>query len=175
MARKSRWALEFANYKEVRGRFTGFAAVLQGDNPALFQQVSRVIVEAYKKAADLVRDKARSNAISGGVPSRLFSGANPAIFSYADVVSATTGKRKQSALVGVRTGAPPRRDMAIYREWGKKSGHLKGISIARIFETGTRRGIKGRRFFRSAIFATRGRVLTMLADAYEFAMSKFAK
>jgi hypothetical protein len=169
MARK--WAVEAKNLKEMKLRFRDIGKVIDGERLTMFQAVAKGVTEAYKTAATAVRDRARYNAQAKGVPRRLYSGARPAIFSFAEFDASYDKKRNRSALVGVRTGAPPRRDDRLYVEWGNQTAR-KGMSLARIFESGTRKGIRPTRFFRSAIFATRGKVIAILTTAYRGAIDK---
>ena len=169
MARK--WAVEAKNLKEMKLRFADISRTIDGDRLTSLRSVAKYITEAYQTAATAVRDRARYNAQTKGVPRRLFSGSRPAIFSFAEFDASTDRKRNRSALVGVRTGAPPRRDPRLYVEWGRQTAR-KGMSLARIFESGTRRGIRPGRYFRSAIFATRGRVIAILTTAYKNAVDR---
>lgn len=155
-------------------RFSDIAKAVDGSKATMFQRAAVGITDAFREAAHIVRDRARGNAQSGGVPKRLYSGSRPAIFAFTEFDAARDKKRQRSALVGVRTGAPPRKDPRLYVEWGKAGGR-KGMSLARIFESGTRHGIRPRRYFRSAIFATRGRVLSVLTDGYRRAVDIFNK
>lgn len=164
---------QVANLRELKMRFSDIGKAVDGLKTTQFQAVSKGIQEGYKIAANVVRDQARKNAASGNVPRRLYSGAKPAIFSFADFDAATDKRGMRSAMVGVRTGAPPRKDSRLYVEWGKRGGHMKGMSLGRIFESGTKRGIKPRRFFRSAWFATRSKVLSILTSAYTEAIRRF--
>ncbi len=138
-------------------------------------------------AADMVKVQARANAQAQKWPKAVIA----AIFSYADIDKAR-GKFKYSirgALAGIRKGAPPRRDMEIYREWnpgrswggivggylhptGKRvlkkglvSGRLIGMSLASMFEFGTSK-MAARPAFRPALRATRQRVLQFVANGY---------
>lgn len=168
----SKWEVKFdqAKLREAKQVFKQIAAAI---DPALSFSLSSLwkvaqqeVQEGFRAAAILVRDKARANAAIGGVPRRLFSGPRPAIFAFTDFQHGTDDKRKRSALVGIRTGAAPRKDKTLYVEWGRKGRGLKGISLARIFESGTHRGIRPRRFFRSAVFSTRSAVARMVTQAY---------
>jgi len=161
------------NLREMKKRFSDIAKTVDRETGTPFKSIATGITKAYALAARVVRDKARSNASSGTVPRRLYSGSKPAIFAFTDFDSSANKKRSRSSLVGVRTGAPPRKDLRLYVEWGKRGGKQLGMSLARIFESGTRKGIKARRFFRSAVFATRSRVLSILTDAYTEAIRKF--
>lgn len=154
-------------------RFSDIGKAVSGLKTAQFQSVSKGIQDGYRIAANVVRDQARKNAASGNAPRRLYSGSKPAIFSFAEFDASDNSRRNRSAMVGVRTGAPPRKDSRLYVEWGKRSGHLKGMSLGRIFESGTKRGIKPRRFFRNAWFSTRSKVLSILTSAYTEAIRRF--
>lgn len=161
------------NLRELKMRFSDIGKTVNGERVSAFQTISRGIQEGYRLAAGVVLDQARKNAASGNTPSRLYSGSKPAIFSFTDFNSSTDNRRARSAMVGVRTGAPPRKDSRLYVEWGSRSGHKKGMSLGRIFESGTRRGIKPRRYFRNAWFSTRSKVLSILTSAYTEAIRRF--
>lgn len=166
MARKNRWGVELTSLKQNKTEFQAIAKAMAAENPSMFRLASDTIKSAYQQAALLVRDKIRDNEAAKGVPRRI----QAATFAFLDFDAASSNKNRRSTLVGVRTGAPPRYDPNIWRAWGKAGGR-RAMSLARIFESGTHRGIKPRRYFRSAIFATRGQVLTMLSAAYQRAVS----
>jgi hypothetical protein len=186
MARK--WAVEAKNLKEMKLGFIDImnaidpsrSAYLKSRGKAYLQAIGRRVTDAYLQAALMIRDTARMRAASGGAPRRLYQGDRPAIFSFADFDAARDDKRKRSALVGVRTGLSYfAKDERLFVRWGegsrrKKDGSIAhgglSMSLAAIFERGTQnRRIKPIRYFRGAIHATRGKVLTKLAEAYRHA------
>lgn len=169
-ARKGKFAVEIANLKAVRERFSTISKTIDFAEGSIANRIADNIKDAFRQAASFVRDTAISRADSSRVPRRLYSGSNPAIFAFTDFSASADRKRKRSALVGVRTGAPPRKDSKLYVEWLKGS---RGMSLGRIFESGTKdRKVKPRRFFRGAIFATRGRVISILTEGYRAAVVK---
>jgi len=183
--RAGKFAVEARNLRELKATFRSVAASVSGEqNSGLLKYVGIAIQDAYAAAARLIRDRARSNAASGGAPKRLYSGARPAIFSFADFKAGNTDKRKRSSLVGVRTGLSTRsRDPNLFVQWHPKSGQRRdgsrlqsgglSMSLAALFERGTKdRRIRPLRYFRSAIFATRGQVIGMLTRAYQAAGAK---
>jgi hypothetical protein len=172
-----------ARLREAKAAFKFIAASL---DPAKTQSLTSLwklaqdeVQSGFRAAAVMVRDKARAYAAGKGVPKRLYSGARPAIFAFTDFAAGRDDKRKRSALVGVRTGlATAAKDPSLYVQWGigsrRKNGSIAGrglsMSLAAIFERGTQnRRIKPIRYFRGAIYATRGKVLTKLAEAYRLA------
>jgi hypothetical protein len=181
-----RFAAEIKGLREIRLRFSDIAKAMAGDRTPTLSRVSKTVVDAYGDAAMFVRDKARSNASSAGVPRRLFSGSRPAIFAFADFDAASDNKRKRSSLVGVRTGLSSRaKDPHLFIEWGKGHRRRKDGTIAQrglamsfgaLFERGTQnRRIRAARYFRSAVFSTRGAVARILTTAYERAVEVLNK
>lgn len=168
------------NLKEMRVAFHEIAKAVDMSERGRLAAVSGGIQKAYAAAAVYVRDKARRNAQAGGAPKRLHSGARPAIFAFTDYDATRDTKRSRSALVGVRTGLSAKTpDQKLYITWGhgvkrKKGGSVAhgglSMSLARVFESGTSRGIKARRYFRNAVFGSRGQVLSFLTKAYEAAI-----
>jgi hypothetical protein len=170
MARK--WAVEFQNLREVKARFQGIAKAISAEKAGTLQSVSEIIRLAYWEAAWTVRSVALDNARSGGVARRLYGGSKPAIFAVplAKDTQSSVRARKRSSMVGVRTGARPRHDPTLFREWGFGSGK-RGMSLGRMFETGTRK-IKPRHYFRRAVWGTRGKVISILTKAYNYAIGR---
>lgn len=183
---------EWRNLKEQQIRFRSFARAvdgvgsnrIDGAGSTVYQRIKLGITDAYAVAARMIRDRTRSNAAATRAPRRLWSGARPAIFSFADFSSATDSKRSRSSMVGVRTGLSHRaKDPSLYVTWGVGAKRRKGGSVATrglsmsfgaLFERGTQdRRIRPRRYFRSAIYATRSAVLRMLANAYRKAADAF--
>lgn len=164
MARAKKWAVEVEGVANMRRRFQTIAKTIDFERTPEARSIAETLIRTFAKAAESIRNDARLRAQTGNAPKRLSTGSSPAIFSYFDPDSSSSARRRRSALVGVRTGAPPRRDNRLYVEWAKGT---RGISLGRLFERGTAdRKIRPLRYFRNAIFASRGRVLTQLAAAY---------
>ena len=180
MASKFEIKFDQARLREAKAAFKFIAASL---DPAKTQSLTSLwklaqdeVQSGFRAAAVMVRDKARAYAAGKGVPKRLYSGARPAIFAFTDFAAGRDDKRKRSALVGVRTGlATAAKDPSLYVQWGigsrRKNGSIAGrglsMRLGGIFERGTEnRRIKPARYFRSAIFSTRGSVARMLTQAY---------
>ena len=183
----SKWAVKFdaAKLREAKAAFRSIAQSMDpggADVSALWKIAQNEVQDGFRKAAQLVRDKTRTNAAAQGAPKRLYTGARPAIFSFADFNASADPKRKRSALVGMRTGLSVGRDEPnLYVRWGNGAKRRKGgttaarglsMSIAALFERGTAdRRIKPGRFFRSAVFGTRSTVYQMLTRAYTRAIA----
>jgi hypothetical protein len=184
--RAGKFAVELKNLRELKVQFRDMAKAISGDkHSGILQQAGLAIQEAYGAAARLIRDRARSNASGGGAPRRLYAGARPAIFAFSDFDAGRDDKRKRSSLVGVRTGLSTRtRDPHLFVQWHPKLGTRKkdgsnlqsgglSMSLAALFERGTKdRRIRPLRYFRSALFATRGQVIGILTRAYQSAGAK---
>ena len=175
MARK--WAVEFKNLKEIKTRFHEIARAISAEKAGSLRSVSDIIIATYTEAAWIVKAAALRNASSGRVPRRLYVGARPAIFAVPLATQSIARIRvsERSSMVGVRTGAEPRLDRAQYKEWGGSKGNLKGMSLGRIFESGTHRGIKPVKYFRSAVLETKGKVVSILTNAYKHAILRLNK
>jgi len=113
------------------------------------------------------RDQMRNKATAANWPSRL----QEAIFAYTDMSKSPRGKI--AGLVGVKTGAPPRFDPAIYKEWTPNAGNTSrrakkqkarreqtghdpakiGMSLAAMFEYGTSR-MRSRPAIRPAVYGS---------------------
>jgi len=163
---------EIKNLNAVRKRFREISKVIEGRDPELYKQAWSVITKAFATQADALRDKTRLRRAIKSAPRRL----DKAIFSFSDISKVKSMTKRRSVLVGIRTGAPPRIDRKIYKEWGGKLGAHNvrvtkrvGMSIARMFESGTQK-IQGMNFFKSAIMQTRDGILRKLAESYSQAV-----
>ncbi len=184
--RAGKFAVELKNLRELKVQFRDIATAVTGERAkGALQYAGQAIQNAYGAAALLIRDKARSNAAAGRAPRRLYSGARPAIFAFSDFESGRDDKRKRSSLVGVRTGLSPRApDPHLYIQWFPKSGRRSkdgsrlqhgglSMSLAALYERGTKdRLVRPLRYFRSAIFSTKGQVIGLLTRAYQAAGAK---
>lgn len=179
----SKWKVKFAQggLREAKAVFRSIAASIdpaESNLSAIWKQAQNEVQEGFRRAALTVRDKARGNAQSAGVPRRLYTGSKPAIFAFSDFKAGQDDKRKRSALVGVRTGLATRAyDERLFIRWGfgskrKKDGSTAtgglSMSLGALFERGRKGGgrIRAARFFRGAVFGTRSQVAQMLTQAY---------
>lgn len=123
--------------------------------------------------AEFARDSIRSSARAIGWPRRIID----TIFKFGDIRQDSLPRSVRASLVGVRRGAPPRRDEEIYREWrasGKNkspnrkrgAGDLIGMSLASMYEFGTTK-IYARPAFRVTYKAIQGRLRQQLIDGYK--------
>lgn len=178
----SKWALEVRGFKDARKSFIELVNAMDpagksyGAN-ALYRVAKSEIQTAMRDAGQYARDKARSNAAVSGVPRRLYSGARPAIFSFADFSAARDDKRKRSVLVGVRTGLSVRaKDERLFIAWGEGKRRRKDGTVAKrglsmsfgaLFERGTNDGrIRATHFFQAAIGSTTLRIKQIIGQAY---------
>lgn len=113
------------------------------------------------------RDQVRAKAKAAGWPNRLVD----AIFAFTDMQRSPKGKI--AALNGVKTGAPPRYDPKLYKEWTPNEGNMSrrakrqkarrqetghnpskiGMSLAAMYEYGTSR-MRARSAIRPAIYGS---------------------
>jgi|GEM_PF-2684479 len=165
------WRIEFKNLRSLQRNFRALSDTIDGrTNGGFYQKQSEYLKFQFGIIAASLRNRIRAKSSGLGVPSRV----QRAVFSFADFDAARSSAGKRSALVGVRTGAPPRHDKAIFRQWqGKQQGRKLGISLARIFESGTKRGITPKRYFESSIEAYKSSVLQAVAEAYKQAIQAF--
>jgi hypothetical protein len=184
MARK--WAVELASLKANKAEFSKISSTIDRTQQGYRSIVDR-LHEAFKAAAILVRYKAMTNASAGGAPQRIHSSTKAAIFAYLKLDASSNPKRKGSPLIGVRTGKF-HNDERLWKTWGVGSARRKDGSIAKnglsmslgaMFERGTRRGgkrtIRPIRFFRNAVFSSKPRIYSILADAYRRAIQQLNK
>ena len=172
---KDRYALELKNLGQVKRELKEIEKTISGArNVGIFQAVSREIDEDMASIAEETRDRIKSNARSANVPNRVIR----AVFAFFDFNAPKLRRNQRAALVGVRKGAPPRRDDSLYVEWGGNARHSSsaggklGESIPTIFEIGTSRGITGKRYFASAVNTFRSTILLRVADSYRNAIEK---
>jgi hypothetical protein len=161
--------------KAVQTSFAELSSMLLAEGRVeKYQRGLAIVKYGFAQASTILRDAART-AITGR--SRRVTSAT---FAFADLDAGRTKAQKRTSLVGVRTGAPPRLDRSIYRVWGagstRKNGTTAtnglGISLGRIFESGTRYQ-RGTRFFSSAIRNTKSRAISTLVTAYKDAIRLF--
>lgn len=175
LTRAGRWRAEVTGLKAVQSSFAELSSLMLADGRINTHQSAIAIVKSgFAKASFILRDAAR--AALGGKSRRVTA----ATFAFYDLDAGRTKAQKRSSLVGVRTGAPPRLDRAIYRVWGagstRKNGTTAtnglGISLGRIFESGTRFQ-RGTKFFSSAIRNTKSSAIQTLVTAYKDAIRLF--
>lgn len=175
LTRAGRWRVEIAGLKDVQTSFADLSALLLADGRIeKYQRGLEVVKYGFAQASFMLRDAARSTL---GNRSRRVTAAT---FAFADLDAGRTKAQKRTSLVGVRTGAPPRLDRSIYRVWGAGSTRRNGttatnglgISLGRIFESGTRYQ-RGTKFFSSAIRASKSRAIQTLITAYKDAIRLF--
>jgi len=175
ITRAGRWRVEVQGLKAVQTSFAELSSILTADDRVeKYQRGLAIVKYGFAQASMILRDAARSAL--GGKSRRVTA----ATFAFADLDAGRTKAQKRSSLVGVRTGAPPRLDKSIYRVWGagstRKNGTTAtnglGISLGRIFESGTRYQ-RGTRFFSSAIRNTKSRAISTLVTAYKDAIKLF--
>lgn len=181
-----KFAVEAANIKALQARFTDIARAADGDKTQL-TNASAAIGAAFTSVAKLIRDKARTNLSSSRYPN-VMRRLGAAIFAFTDP-NRPSDRNKRSSLVGVRTGASPRKESNdfgknkghyIFVEWGK--GHRRrkdntvavnglGVSLAHIFNRGTKnRKIRPTRFFHNALYQTKAAAVRMIHSAYDRAV-----
>lgn len=170
-----RFGIELRNLGRVKRELKEIEKTISGArNVGIFQAVSKEIDKDIAGIATDLRDRIRSIAEAAKVPKRVIR----AVFAFTDPNAPSPRRNQRASLVGVRKGAPPRKDKSIYVEWGgtARSGNSSssnlGMSLATIFETGTSRGITGRRYFSSAVNTFRSTILTRVADAYKKAIDE---
>ena len=174
LASGKKWGAEIANLKETQVRFSEIVHAISGDDKSLFRQAKEHISKRFVEVSQFLRDKARDNIAMVDGPRRL----RAAVFAFTDFDASRDPRRKRATLVGVRTGAPPRNDPKLFFVWGRGSTRRKGggvarrgigMSLGRIYETGTRFR-RGARYFRNAVFSTKSTILNQLASAYKDAV-----
>ena len=197
--------------KAVRTEITGIREleatvrdlIAMGDSPlSVGQRATRArwareqLSEVLGDAAGLLKSRIRANAEAQHWPRAVIA----AIFTFADISANRSSfkyNQRQSALAGIRKGAPPRRDPKIYREWnpgaswsgitggylhptGKRllkkglvSGRKIGMSLASMFEFGTSK-MQARPAFRPALKAVQAEIIRRVASGYRHVIEKFA-
>ena len=178
----SRVTLELRGFKEARAAFNAVVLALDpratNQLPSLYRLAQGEVQEGMRSAGEAVRDKARRNAGSMRVPRRIYTGAKPAIFSFADFNAGSDDKRKRAVLVGVRTGLATRApDPDLYIRWGKGAKRHKdgstatgglSMSFGALFQRGTLdRRIRPTHYFTSAVNTTKGAIVRLMTVAYQ--------
>ena len=175
ITRAGRWRIEVEGLKDLQTSFGELAAILTGEGQIVkYQRGLAIVTSGLERAAVMLRDAARTAL--GGRSRRV----KEATFAFYNLNAGRTKAKKRTSLVGVRTGAPPNWDRTIYRVWGagstRKNGTTAtnglGISLGRIFESGTRYQ-RGTRFFSSAIRNGKSAAISTLVNAYKEAIRIF--
>ena len=160
-----------------------------GQRAARTRQAQQKLYDVLGEGAGMLKARVKANAEAQGWPKAVIA----AIFTYADM--AKDRRKRRAALAGVRKGAPPRRDMKIYREWypgrsksmrakslvlpgtksAKGTGLQKiGMSLASMFEYGTSK-MSARPAFRPALKAAQQQVLQHIANGYKYVIEHFTE
>lgn len=179
VASGKKFAVDAANIKALQVRFAEIVNAAEGEDRTRFVAAKNYIGEAFASVARLIRDKARTNLASSRYP-KVTRRLDRAIFAFTDP-SRPKDRNRRSALVGIRTGAPPRKDSFIYAVWGvgsrrRKDGSVAvnglGVSFAHIFNRGTlSRKIKPTRFFHNALYQTKAAAVQIIKNAYNRAVN----
>lgn len=131
--------VEWKGVKELQAQLREFVAHCEGTGRLA---AIRAIDEVVKEPAEFLRDTIKTRQQGSRWPTSVIA----ATFAATDL-SNRQGK-KRMALVGVPTGSPRGKypdvrsasnPKGIFVEWGKRSGKKVGMSLARIFESGTRK------------------------------------
>ena len=163
------FALEFKELAALQKNLKNISNSIEGTaDVGKYQNVTVMLKAVFAEAANSLRDSMKSAASSGRVSTRV----QKAIFSFYQFDAPKLSKYKRSALVGVRTGAPPRHDPNIFRIWGS-GGQKRGMSLARMFETGVRGKIAPRYYIGATAIMQTGNVLRKLVDGYRRAVDQF--
>lgn len=161
-----RWAVEFENLKDVQLTFQRLSGLVQGITGLKAEDgARRALWDAFIEVSEFLRDNIKAAAAARNAPKRV----QAAVFAFTDITKGRTTKKERSTLVGIRKGAPPRRDNRIYVEWSGR-GKTLGMSLATIFNKGTSRGIKPGRFFQRGLFSSKSLILSRLTAAYKTAI-----
>lgn len=119
-------------------------------------------------AAFIIRDGLKERATSQRWPSSVIR----AMFAFTDLSKVPGGKRM--ALVGIPTGAPNSKrpnvrskenPQGLYVSWGKRTGKRVGMSLARIFESGTKK-FPARAVVEGALHSAGPKALEAMAEGY---------
>ncbi len=163
-----RWAVDITNLREVQARFREIANEISGISGIRSNKTAdNILNQQFTAISEYLRDRIRASAVAKGAPKRV----QDAVFAFSDPNAPKRGNRnRRSALVGVRKGAPPRRDNRLYVEW-RGTGKTIGMSLATLFEKGSRdRRIRPLRYFSAACFSSKTIVLNRLTAAYKKAI-----
>ena len=143
-----------------------------GNQWRLIRSIDAVFEKPTLMMRDTIADRTRSSRWPGSVTA--------AIFAVTDMSKSPRGK-KRTSLVGVPTGSPRGRypsvrsasnPKGIFVEWGKRSGKKVGMSLARIFESGTRK-FPARPAVRPAIQQAGPAVLRELGEGFRGVLRDF--
>lgn len=142
--------------------------------------------QGAKLAADLlintargVRDDIRNAANQLGWPRATVK----SVFAFGDLRAEELPRTVRASLVGVRKGAPPRKDEQIYKEWHARGdnksprkkaggGTLIGMSLAAMYEFGTTK-LQARPAFRFAYNLAKPKVRQDLIAGYKNIIESF--
>ena len=163
-----KWSLEFRSFQRVKREMKSIGKLMSGDPGRLefFQRIADELTSDIATLGVQLRDKIRSVGRANGIPNRVVN----ATFAFSDPGAARRKKWQRSALVGVRKGAPPRKDSRLYVEWSG-GGKQLGESLATIFEKGTKH-IRGKYYFLLGVKSMSAALLRRATEAYKSAVEK---
>lgn len=158
---------QWKGVQELRKEMEEYVEHLEGKRQ---QDAIRSIDEkVVGPAANIVRDAMKERAASQRWPHAVVQ----AMFAFTDLSKVPPGK-KRMALVGVPTGAPNSKrpnvrtkdnPQGLYVTWGKRTGKKVGMSLARIFESGTKK-FPARAMIEGALHSAGPKALEAMADGY---------
>jgi hypothetical protein len=157
---------EWKGVKQLEDEVEGLLEHLEGKREQ--SGIRSIDREVVGPAAEIIRDSIASRTISQRWPRAV----SDAAFAFTDL-SKVQGKKRQ-ALVGIPTGAPQGKRPSIrtrenprglYVEWGKRSGAKRGMSLARIFESGTKK-FAARPVMQQAVHQAGPAALKAMGDGY---------
>ena len=154
----------------LRRRMESLGAVADSRSRA---QAANEAQDVMNNAAKFGRDAIRVAAATGGWPNRLIE----TIFKFGDIAKGDLPRSLRASLVGIRKGAPPRKDPTIYKEWKARgenvsprkkrgAGELIGMSLATMYEFGTTK-MAARPAFRDTYKAIRPIIRLRLIEGYK--------
>lgn len=163
--------------KVVRAQWKGVKELQKGVKDLLqhmtgeqkMDGIRDIDARVMRPAAELVRSTWKERAQSSRWPSQVIES------TFADTDMDKRQGRKRTALVGVKTGAPQGRAPSVrsasnpnglYVTWGKRSGQQRGMSLARIFESGTRK-FPARPALQPGLMQVGPRVLEVIGEGYK--------
>jgi len=162
--------------RELRATVGNLLNALEGQERSRYGQMT---YQTMADASKYLTDTIRSRATAAGWPRASVA----SIFWYGESKREYDGGREtgysrriRANLIGVRKGAPPREDAAIYKEWrasGKNQsprkkrggGELIGMSLAAMYEHGTTKML-ARPAFREGYNIAKSGVRRILIEGY---------
>lgn len=175
---------EVVGIQALENRIKHFVTAMSGKSRVAAGKSAAVTVA---DASVWFRNQAREKARAAGWPDHVIK----AIFAFTDMERSPKGKI--AGLAGVRTGAPPRFDAELYKEWSPNAGNNSrrakkqkarrqeaghdpskiGMSLAAMFEYGTSR-MRARPAMRPAIYgSTREEALRQIRAGLEQIVAEY--